>query len=365
MQQSEIVRGPARPAMPLNAVTFSPRAASERTAGRLLRLIARRGGDVAQIVGTASTLDDYIAADIPLLDDTQLRSVTARCCVLLANIHSRVTGRQEFRGCDWRLMLFCLVSSRTLREAIPRISDVFEAADGRMGSIELIEQRGRAFIGTTGARGEDVELAFAVTLNSMILFHEIFGWAVGTPLRGEAHLDFAEECHAWADQAILPFDLRLGADMPGFSFAAPYLDLPVIRTLGDCEPQINVNHLFFYAETGEAQDIASRSQRVLRAVLQEERRLPSLDNLSGMLGLGRMTLRRRLNAAGTSFNELKDIVRRDYALELLTRTDESIEELTERLDFCDSDAFRLAMKTWTGLSPTEYRKGARRIDLED
>jgi AraC-like DNA-binding protein len=352
----------ARPAANPGA-PFSPRSTSERMVDRILRLIDRKDADLSSIIGSAQGLDDYISTRLPLLDDGELRHIASRCCVVLGNIHSRLTGRQEFRGSDWRLMLFCLVSSRTLREAIQRIGDVFEAADGRMGSIELTEERGKAFAATTGTRGDDLELAFTVTLNSMILFHEIFGWIVGTPLRGKAHLDFPETCRAWVDEAILPFELKLAADRCGLDFAASHLDLPIIRTVEDCEPQINVSHLFSYTETGEAQDIAQRAQRVLRAALQEDRRLPSLDGLSGMLGLGRMTLRRRLNAAGTSFNELKDAVRRDMALELLTRTDHSIEDLTERLDFCDSDAFRLAMKTWTGMSPTDYRKGARKLEV--
>jgi AraC-like DNA-binding protein len=340
---------------------LSPRAANERMLARNLRLIVRKRGDISALVPArfAHDPETFLAEVMPVLDDFELRRVSARAVVILADIQSLQIARCPFRGGDWRVFLFCLVNSRSLREAINRAADLFEVADGRMGSIELSVREGKAFVAMVGERSKDEELSLAVIINAVTMYHEIFGWLVGTPLGGEGHLDFPEAARAHVDEPALPFALSFGASSSGFSFPVALLDLPVVRTSEDCTPKVLGHSLFAYTEAGEPRDVAGNARRIMRLMLQVDARLASLDQLGDRLGFGRMTLRRRLAAAGTSYQAIKDAVRHEYALELLERTDHSIEDLAVRLDYCDSDAFRLAVKSWTGTTPTKYRQRAR------
>lgn len=353
----------ARTAAPVvEGARLAPRLVDERVAARVLRLIERKAGnwqDLLSPIAPRSSVEAFIASDLATLGDAQLRNLVAKATVELSNIHSRSSGRARFRSCDWRLLTFCFAKSATLGEAIQHMADLCEAVDGRMGSIELRLDGERAHVCMGGERGDDPELAFTVILNAVVLFHEIFGWLVGRPIEGEGYLDFPEECRVWADEGVLPFPLKLGSDFCGFSMPADLLDSRIVRNSADFAPQMMPRALFSYAVESEPHEIANRARMIMRTMLREEAALPTLEQLAKILSIGLMTLRRRLASAETSFQEIRDSVRREYALELLERDNQSIEQLTQLLDFCDSNAFRVAVKGWTGLSPTEYRRRAR------
>ena len=67
------------------------------------------------------------------------------------------------------------------------------------------------------------------------------------------------------------------------------------------------------------------------------------------------TLQRKLAAAGTSFQAIKDELRRDIAVSRLGTSKVSFTELAADLGFADAAAFQRAFKSWTGSSPGLYR----------
>ena len=94
------------------------------------------------------------------------------------------------------------------------------------------------------------------------------------------------------------------------------------------------------------------------AALKSDRRLPAFGEIVTTLGGSEATLRRQLAREGTSYRQVRESCRRELALHLLRRTDMSIEDIAGRLDYCDSDAFRQAFRSWTGHSPTSHRQGS-------
>jgi AraC-like DNA-binding protein len=71
------------------------------------------------------------------------------------------------------------------------------------------------------------------------------------------------------------------------------------------------------------------------------------------------TLARRLATEGTSFQSIKDELRRDNAISQLTRTNEPVAVIGSLLGFDDPTAFNRAFKQWTGSTPGAYRKRPR------
>jgi AraC-like DNA-binding protein len=69
------------------------------------------------------------------------------------------------------------------------------------------------------------------------------------------------------------------------------------------------------------------------------------------------TLQRRLAMDGTSFQSLKDELRRDLAIVRLHTSTASLSALADELGFADSTAFQRAFKKWTGSAPGSYRRG--------
>lgn len=77
------------------------------------------------------------------------------------------------------------------------------------------------------------------------------------------------------------------------------------------------------------------------------------------LGLSRQTLSRRLAALGTSFQGIREALRRDRACALLARGDRSIAGIADDLGYSEPSAFQRAFKQWTGLPPGDYRRRHR------
>jgi AraC-like DNA-binding protein len=77
--------------------------------------------------------------------------------------------------------------------------------------------------------------------------------------------------------------------------------------------------------------------------------------IAAELGLGEMTLSRRLKAEGTSFEAVLDGLRHRLAIRFLRDDGLSAKETGYRLGFSDPAAFSRAFKRWTGSSPSAFR----------
>lgn len=83
---------------------------------------------------------------------------------------------------------------------------------------------------------------------------------------------------------------------------------------------------------------------------------PDLDTLAPMLNMSCATLQRRLLADGTNYRQLKDELRRDIAIELLSNSSFTVAEVAAQTGFQETSAFHRAFRKWTGASPGIYRQ---------
>ncbi|SCU75789.1 hypothetical protein CNECB9_2540022 [Cupriavidus necator] len=67
-------------------------------------------------------------------------------------------------------------------------------------------------------------------------------------------------------------------------------------------------------------------------------------------------MQRRLQAEGLSYQHLKDDLRRDIAIDLLSNASSPVAEVAARVGFRETSAFHRAFKKWTGVSPGTYRR---------
>ena len=84
---------------------------------------------------------------------------------------------------------------------------------------------------------------------------------------------------------------------------------------------------------------------------------PLLNAVAARLAVSAQTLRRRLAAEGTSFQQIRDQLRRDAAIAALATGTVSIEDISRRLGFSEPSAFHRAFKRWTGSAPRSYQPG--------
>lgn len=119
----------------------------------------------------------------------------------------------------------------------------------------------------------------------------------------------------------------------------------------------------FRLAVDECEDLVRRRRSRLTVADQVRERLrsgidhhvPTIEQVAGALLTTVRTLRRRLDAEGTSFRALADDVRRGIAVDLLTTHRLTVQQVAARLGYADASAFSHAFKRWTGIGPAAYR----------
>lgn len=144
----------------------------------------------------------------------------------------------------------------------------------------------------------------------------------------------------------------------GFSFSRNYLarepvqDAKTLKTfMRRCPVELFLQPKTDFSLTGEVQ-----------ALLQKrvQSGFPTADAVAEELHLTRRTLMRRLQQEGSSFQQIKDRIRRDRAIFFLTNRSVAVADIADKVGFSDPAVFARAFKSWTGQSPREYRSNYSR-----
>lgn len=170
---------------------------------------------------------------------------------------------------------------------------------------------------------------------------------------------FAYPAPAWAEEypRIYSRNIAFDAALTQFSFPVTDLRAPVVqteRTLREFLRDAPANVIVKYRNP------RSLSTYLRHALKHRKHGFElSFDSAAQELGLSPSTLRRRLEAEGTSFRLIKDGARRDVAIRQLQQTRRSIPEVAESLGFAESSAFHRAFTKWMGISPGQFRQSGR------
>lgn len=126
------------------------------------------------------------------------------------------------------------------------------------------------------------------------------------------------------------------------------------------EPELLALHEQYASEQVarlEKKDIVGQLERVIAELLDSGE--VTLESVAERLKIKPRTLRTRLTEAETSFNQVLADFRYRLSRQLLATTDESIDEIVYLTGFSEPSTFYRAFKRWSGMTPIEYRKGAK------
>ena len=95
--------------------------------------------------------------------------------------------------------------------------------------------------------------------------------------------------------------------------------------------------------------------QVRRIILAGGGRFPSVEEVASDLHMSSRTLKRKLQQLGTSYQEILDGLRKGLAVEFLTQSDHTVDEIAMSLGYSDASNFARAFRRWTSRSPSDYR----------
>lgn len=173
-----------------------------------------------------------------------------------------------------------------------------------------------------------------------ILQCELGGRAPG--FESEYRVMFCENLH---------FEAKEGA----LTVPASMLSMPVVQTHESLRTFLRGAPDVFLVKYRNMDSLAAQVRSRLRAIAPPE--WPGLDEMAVCLGKAASTFRRRLEAEGTTFQVIKNELRRDMAIHALREQGMPIAELALDLGFTEASAFHRAFVKWTGMRPSDYRCG--------
>lgn len=191
----------------------------------------------------------------------------------------------------------------------------------------------------------------------LVIWHRFPSWYLGDaiPLL-ETHFSFKKPQHLSELEIMFPAKLYFNQPSNSLVFEATELQRPLIRSAYELEKYLHNAPADFMTIPGSEANLERQLMRYLLDPREGGVRPISLEQAAAFLGISQQTLHRRLLAEGTSFQTIKDSLRRERAISLLLEGGSSVEEISARLGFGEARSFTRAFKLWTGVSPRQYRK---------
>lgn len=91
---------------------------------------------------------------------------------------------------------------------------------------------------------------------------------------------------------------------------------------------------------------------------------PELKDVAQQLNISEATVQRRLKHEGVSYQQIKNEIRCDIAIERLSKSNDSIQDISEDLNFHDPSAFHRAFKNGQVSAPALIGKQPLTLQLE-
>ncbi|MBL6612717.1 MAG: AraC family transcriptional regulator [Reyranella sp.] len=187
------------------------------------------------------------------------------------------------------------------------------------------------------------------------IFWRLLAWLAGGRFPA-ARFDFAFPTPPYLGSygVIFPAPLRFACPLSAFWFDATQLCSPVRRDEAALRRFLSNAQANVIVPPRDTDVVSARLRRHLQ---DSQPQWPHLSACADALHMSPATLQRRLAAEGTTFQLLKDELRRDLAIVRLNTSAVPLAALAGELGFADGASFQRAFKSWTGSAPGPYRRG--------
>ena len=260
-------------------------------------------------------------------------------------------GRKSKPG-TFSMMAHAVINCPNLGAAVERglrFYDLFELSS--FLSLETGEDTARLVVRT------DPRLDFREVIieASLFIWLRFMSWLVGKAIEPqEVKLDYSDSKNDEEHRFLFDCPIVYGADENAVSFKAEFLELPLVQNELSLSKFLkdSLAQLF----DGNIHNVGLPAQ--IRAIISNEygNSFPDFTEICGKLNMTPQTLRRRLKEANTSYQEIKDSIRKDASVYYLSKPELSIDEIVLLMGFSEASSFHRAFKKWTGKTPSSFRK---------
>ncbi len=294
----------------------------------------------------------------PLLDNPQSRITSQQFSQLMRSVWEQ--SDDEFLGLTtqpskygvFRLFADGAIQERNLHRVYKHLCRFYSLVNQSI-SLSLYISKGQVELRMRQVQPEiDRNLLFRDFF--LLLWHRFPGWLIGKsiPLQ-QVKMRGAEPAHAAEYRFMFPCPITYGHDYDAFVFSEEELVNPVTQRAENLREHFKQAPLNWFTRQ-EFTPVYTR--RVMDYLAEYREHEASMQDIADSVNVSERTLRRKLTEEGTSFQEIKDKLRKNMAIYYLSQPDIPISTITNKLGFSEPAAFTRAFKQWTGQTPTLYRE---------
>ncbi|WP_159924988.1 MULTISPECIES: AraC family transcriptional regulator [Nocardia] len=307
--------------------------------------------------GTALTEQQLRDPDAQIDADTELAVVRNLVRELAGRPALGVEIGRRYRITTFGIFGFACVSSPTLGEAISFALRYLDLSF--TFCLPVAEWGDSEFVAVVHDESVPTDVRQFLVERDVTAMHRVMSDLLGTPLPlTRAEFRFPAPAHADRIMDVTVVAPRFGMPRNLFAIEPMLLEQPLPQAnehtwamcLAQCRDLVHRRR----ARTGIAAEV--RERLVPRGGADGFAAPPGIDAVANDLNMSTRTLRRHLDAAGTSYRALLDEVRRALAEEMLTATPLSVSDVAIRLGYAEASTFIFAFKRWTGNTPAAYRR---------
>jgi AraC-like DNA-binding protein len=269
----------------------------------------------------------------------------------------------------FELMCHCLISGRTLREAL-LLAGRFEAL-----VYPLIQHKVKLL-----EAGDSARLSYRIRLSGkesdlvpeewdradysdsvsrasgLLVWRALCGWLVGQPLDVDevtVAAPYVNDSYQKRLEKVFRCPVRFDAAENVLVFSAGQLDRRLVHTADSLREFLDNAVYELIAIDREPVSTSAAIKSLISIDLPSG--MPSFSRISQHLHMSESSLRRRLQKENTSYQSLKDEVRCQIAIDKLLHEGASVADLADYLGFTEPSSFVRSFKGWTGVTPRSYR----------
>jgi AraC-like DNA-binding protein len=152
--------------------------------------------------------------------------------------------------------------------------------------------------------------------------------------------------------------LSFDAEQYALCFASYWLN----RHLPETDPELRrlLRSQIDALEAHFGDNFPDQVRRVLRSALVA--RHAKADQVAALFSMHSRSLNRHLHAFGTSFQQILDEIRYEFARQMLEDSTMELGEIAAALDYAAPGIFTRAFRRWSGVTPADWRAAHRQAE---
>jgi AraC-like DNA-binding protein len=289
------------------------------------------------------------------ISPAQLASIVKRCWLATGDEFLGLTAQRMKLGM-FALLAERLITCKTLEEVLMYAGNFYKLCGDQL--LFTTKKQGNSvfcFIepNFTHERSDNTPHSLLIEL-LLLIVHRFASWLVAEFIAlNKVCVEYTKPDYFQEYRLMFPCRCEFESQYNALVFDVKYLKLPVVQNKLALSKYIQQMPLQWFKKQAYYDTYSAKVMRILESATSEQS--TQLSKVASRMNMTHRTLRRKLVAEGVKFQQLKDNMRRDRAINLFEQGNLSISQVGLALGFSEVATFSRAFKQWTGVSPSTYR----------